>query len=236
MPGGARLLEYAAADPAWNMAVDEALVRHATEPTLRLYGWDPPAISLGRFQKASDPELAALLGAGLPVVRRMTGGGAIVHWHELTYSLTLPDTHDLVACSTEESYAGIHAPIQRALAAVGVTSSSRTVEAARSDPALCFHRVTSLDLVVGGLKLVGSAQRRTDGRVLQHGSIVLASNRLQPGTAALDDLLPTSPSAAGLAEQLAAAFAIVLGGLRSAALTDTERAHADKAAPGYRFC
>lgn len=235
MSGGARLLEYEVGDPAWNMAVDEALVRRATVPTLRLYGWSPPAISLGRFQRASDPEVRALIAHGLPVVRRMTGGGAIVHWHELTYSLTIPDDHPIVACSTKESYARIHAPIRRALESVGVRSSARDAPGGTSEPALCFHRVTALDLVVGELKLVGSAQRRTDGRVLQHGSIVLASNRLQPGTAAIDAVVGTAVAVETMADAMVEAFAGVLEDLEPGSLTSEERALAEKAAPGYRF-
>lgn len=216
------------------MAVDEALVRHASTPTLRLYGWDPPAVSLGRFQPGRV-ELDGLLDAGLPVVRRMTGGGAIVHWHELTYSITLPEDHPLVRCSTRESYARLHAPIRDALFAIGVEASARGAASEGPDPLLCFHRVTALDLVVGGLKLVGSAQRRTHGRVLQHGSIVLSANPLQPGTAALDTVLGRSVPAEELAEAVAHAFEGPLGGLEAGGLTDDERAAAEKAAPEYRF-
>jgi lipoate-protein ligase A len=228
------LLPYAAADPAWNMAVDGALVHHATTPTLRLYGWDPPAVSLGRFQPGRAA-LEGLLNAGLPVVRRMTGGGAIVHWHELTYSVTLPDEHPLVRCSTRESYAALHAPIKEALAALGVDASARQDPCDSPDPVLCFHRVTALDLVVGELKLVGSAQRRTRGRVLQHGSIVLAANPLQPGTAALDAILGRAIPPEDLAEAIVRAFDGPLGGLEPGRLTAVERAAAEKAAPECRF-
>lgn len=229
-----RLLPYAVADPAWNMAVDGALVHHATTPTLRLYGWDPPAVSLGRFQPGRA-DLGDLLDAGLPVVRRMTGGGAIVHWHELTYSVTLPADHPLVSCSTRESYAALHAPIKEALGAVGVDASAREESSDGPDPVLCFHRVTALDLVVGGLKLVGSAQRRAHGRVLQHGSIVLAANPLQPGTAALDAVLGRPVMPEELADAIIRAFDGPLGGLKTGQLSDVERAAAEKAAPGCRF-
>ncbi|NRA97525.1 MAG: lipoate--protein ligase family protein [Planctomycetes bacterium] len=228
------MLPYAAADPAWNMAVDGALVHHATMPTLRLYGWDPPAVSLGRFQPGRAA-LGGLLNAGLPVVRRITGGGAIVHWHELTYSVTLPDEHPLVRCSTRESYAALHAPIKEALAALGVDASTRQESSEGPDPVLCFHRVTALDLVVGELKLVGSAQRRTQGRVLQHGSIVLAANPLQPGTAALDAILGRTVPPEDLTEAIARAFDGPLGGLERGELTPVERAAAEKAVPECRF-
>ena len=235
MSGGARLLAFAAGDPAWNMAVDEALVRAASLPTLRLYGWSPPAISLGRFQKASEPDVAELLEAGLPVVRRMTGGGAIVHWHEVTYSLTVPEQHDLVSGSTRESYAAIHAPIRRALENLGVRSEVRDVAGGTREPALCFHRITSLDLVIGDLKLVGSAQRRTEGRVLQHGSIVLKQNPLQPGTADLESALGRSVEARDVVTALVTEFSRVLPGLSPGDLDASEQGIAEKVTSTYRF-
>ncbi len=229
-----RLLPYAAAEPAWNMAVDRALVHNATTPTLRLYGWATAAVSLGRFQPGRA-DLEGLLASGLAVVKRMTGGGAIVHWHELTYSVTLPEDHPLVSCPTRESYAALHAPIREALASIGVDTSTREGASPATDPVLCFHRVTTLDLVAGGRKLVGSAQRRTHGRVLQHGSIVLSVNPLQPGTAAIDDILGRPVPPEELAEAMTRAFDGPLGGLEVGELTDVERAAAEKAAPECRI-
>jgi lipoate-protein ligase A len=223
----ARLLPYAATAPTTNMAVDAAILAAADRPTLRFYGWDPPAISLGRFQGRRE-DLAPLLDAGLPVVRRMTGGGAIVHWHELTYSVFLPLEHPAIAgLGTSDSYAALHGPIVRALAEIGVDASSRgspPPPPGRS-PLLCFDRTTSLDLVARGRKLVGSAQRRARGRLLQHGSIILAPNALQPATASLEEILGVAPQAATLAEHIARHFATLLGPLDPGDLTSAELRH-----------
>ncbi|MAG58023.1 MAG: hypothetical protein CMJ83_17190 [Planctomycetes bacterium] len=231
-----RLLAYARHEPAWNMAVDEAVLRHGTVPTLRLYGWSPPGISLGRFQPGRM-DIGALADAGLPLVRRMTGGGAIVHWHEVTYSMTVAlDDPRLDGCDTEESYAVIHAPIREALQALGVATTGRGDGGhGRDGPVLCFDRATPLDLVVAGRKLVGSAQRRVAGRVLQHGSIVLSTNPLQPGTAALDDLLSRTVPADEVARGVAECFDLAFGPLAKGDLTPVERSFAEKMAPSYRF-
>ena len=232
----ARLLPFGMHDATWNMAVDEALLACATVPTLRLYGWRPPAISLGRFQGRRE-DIAPLLAAGLPVVRRITGGGAIVHWHEVTYSLVLPEDHPLIAGrQITESYAAIHAPVQVALLSLGVAASARPVmPQGGPDPLLCFERTTALDLVAAGAKLVGSAQRRTRGRVLQHGSLILAPNPFQPATASLEALLGQRPEARVVAQALATAFEEALGGLIPGDLGPAEAEHARKAAPRYRF-
>lgn len=214
------------------MAVDGAILAAADRPTLRFYGWDPPAISLGRFQGRRE-NLAPLLAAGLPVVRRMTGGGAIVHWHELTYSIFLPLEHPAIAdLSPPESYAALHRPLVEALAEIGVDATSREDPSASPShpPLLCFDRTTALDLVARGRKLVGSAQRRTRGRLLQHGSIILTPNPLQPGTASLEEILGTAPEPAALADRIARRFEAILGRLEPGDLSPAERAHADEIA------
>lgn len=233
---GFRLLPYACGAPEWNMAADEALLRLAREPTLRFYGWDPAAISLGRFQGRRE-DLSPLLGSGMPVVRRMTGGGAIVHASELTYSLTLPCHHPVLrGVARRASYSVLHAPIARTLERLGVPVSARpSGETGSHTPLLCFLRATDLDLLAAGRKLLGSAQRRTGARLLQHGSLLIHRHPLQPGTAALSDHLDPSPGPAALAEHLARAFEDLLGPARPGALTREERAAAQKAAPGYRF-
>ena len=235
--GPARLIPYRELAPAANMAVDEAIMHLALRPTLRFYGWDPPGISLGRFQKPGK-ELRLLQRAGLPAVRRMTGGGAIVHWHELTYSLCLPLDHPLIADITaRESYRVLHGPILLVLHELGIAAEARP--GAEPDPPdggrpfLCFDRATELDLVVAGKKLLGSAQRRARGRLLQHGSLILAPNRLQPGTAALSELQGGQPDPADLAHRLARSFEGMLGPLEAGELSVEEASHAEKVAEQY---
>jgi lipoate-protein ligase A len=205
------------------MAVDAALLARAREPVLRFYGWRPFALSLGRFQMEDEvPE--ALRESGLPRVRRMTGGGAILHAHELTYSLVLPLAHPvLLGAATRESYERLHGPIRRALASLGVDATPvQGGGAAAKEAFLCFHRQTPLDLVVRGRKLLGSAQRRTRGFVLQHGSLILRAHPLQPGTAALDDLLRAPLEPEELCELLTFHFAGLLGPFEPGTLTEEE--------------
>jgi lipoate-protein ligase A len=237
-----RLLTYAAAEPAWNMAVDEALLRLAPVPTLRFYGWNPPALSLGRFQEA-PADAREWAAEGLRVVRRMTGGGAIVHWHELTYAVTLPLDHELLrGAGTRESYARLHEPIREALARLGVESGPRPKDDARDakpdrgsrESFLCFHRTTTLDIVAAGRKLVGSAQRRTAGRLLQHGSIVLAENPWQQGTASLEAITGRRVDPAELARAIAEAFVARLGRVEAGTLGPDEDALAASLVDRYR--
>jgi len=226
----ARLIPFAAATPARNMALDAALLALADRSTLRLYAWAPHGVSLGRFQ--GPAEAAALAGAGLPMVRRMTGGGAIVHAHEVTYSVLVADDHPaLRGVDVKRSYAVLHGPVRVALAAFGVDVDVRDarVPTAADRDLLCFARATELDLVAAGRKITGSAQRRTPGRVLQHGSILLRSHPLQPGTASIEDVVGVAPAPEAFADALAQAFESLLGPLERGAATAAESAYADGA-------
>lgn len=230
--GPLRLLPLAAATPARNMAVDAALLEASRVPTLRLYLWRPHGVSLGRFQKAAG--LEPFRAAGLPVVRRMTGGGAIVHAHEVTYALLLPADHPQIAgADVKASYAALQAPIRAALAALGVGTTIRPepVADARAREFLCFARATELDLAADGGKLVGSAQRRIPGRVLQHGSILLRAHPLQPGTASVASVAGRDVDAEELARGLATSFAAAFGPLIPGTLTDDEEAEAARVEP-----
>jgi len=213
------------------MAIDRALLQAAREPTLRFYGWHPPAISLGCCQKNAT-ELAALSALGLPLVRRPSGGGAIVHWHELTYAVILPLGHPAIAgLSIQESYHALHEPILRALHKLGVLAARRQGLTSKdsSRAPLCFHRASELDLMLDDKKLLGSAQRRTRGRLLQHGSLLLQRNPLQERTAALADVLTPLPQAAALAEQIRHAFENLLGPLQRGSLQPVEQRLVQKA-------
>ncbi len=197
-----RLLTTWEAEPGFNMALDEALLEgDGAEPTLRFYTWRPEAVSLGYFQRWADLEP---LVAGRVAVRRATGGGAIHHAQELTFSIAAPLSHPLYRGDVRSSYARVHGAIAAALAQLGVRAEPRAGRGLRSDraeSAMCFHASTELDLVWDGRKGVGSAQRRARGRVLHHGSIKLGASPLEGEVATLERHAPDlSPD--GLAELL----------------------------------
>lgn len=188
------------------MALDEGLLQHGNStPVLRFYTWVPDTLSLGYFQRFEEVPQIARAGA---VVRRTTGGGAIHHAEELTYSMALPGGHALVAGEVRGSYERIHSALAHAFASLGVEASLRGDAALRSDDAgsaMCFHVSTPLDLTWSGAKGVGSAQRRSGGRVLHHGSIKLGTTPLEGPVATLRAAAPghaalSSPEA--LAEHL----------------------------------
>lgn len=182
-----RLITTWGAAPEFNMGLDEALLLTAGLPTtVRFYSWKPDTLSLGYFQKLADVPGAERAGA---LVRRITGGGAIHHVRELTFSISADLTLDLYSGSLHESYARVHRAIARALADFGVEAKPRGDRALASDrdgTGMCFHRSTSLDLAWGERKGVGSAQRRKSGRVLHHGSIKLGTSVLEGDIANLE--------------------------------------------------
>lgn len=196
-----RLLPYAVADGPHNMAADEALLEAAAagQASLRLYGWAEATVSLGYFQAEAlrrvDPHLA-----GLPFVRRPSGGATLVHHHELTYALALPAGPPW---QTGESWlCRMHQIIAAALAGLGVT-----VQAHAPAPAppfagvLCFQHFTAGDLLIGAAKVVGSAQRRQRGALMQHGGILLAAS---PHTPALPGIRELSGRSLSVEETCAA--------------------------------
>jgi lipoate-protein ligase A len=190
-PAELRLLVDAASNGVTNMARDEALLeavaRGESPPTLRFYQWDPPTVSLGYFQDYAEYEALPPPAGTLAVVRRTTGGGAILHDRELTYALVLPTWHPLLAGRPTALYAVMHDAIVAAIAP-GVAASRRGSDAedrAQRGPFFCFGRRHRDDVIVGGAKLAGSAQRRTQAAVLQHGSIILERRFAQQDSAAL---------------------------------------------------
>jgi lipoate-protein ligase A len=188
-------------DPAWNMAVDGALLALAEAPTLRFYGWRPHAVSLGYFQRLAD---FADLPAATPMVRRTTGGGAIHHGDELTFSLALDAA--LLPGAIAASYVLLHDALVRALDRLGVRCRRSTEGAmsARPEDRWCFAHPVQGDLLVDGRKLCGSAQRRVPGRrprVLHHGSLVIRRPEHTPFVAAIEDQIePTDDVRRGLHE------------------------------------
>lgn len=164
------------------MAVDESLLESAVSDevcTLRWYRWDQATISLGYFQK-NDSQAQQGPWKDLPIVRRLSGGGAILHHHELTYSFTIPASHPL-AKSPPELYVAIHQPLIDVLAAHDLPVAFRGVSfRSASEPFLCFGRGDERDLVYQGQKILGSAQRRRRGAIIQHGSLLLLTSDFAP--------------------------------------------------------
>jgi lipoate-protein ligase A len=189
-----RLITTWGAAPGFNMGLDEALLESAeSPPTLRFYTWHPAALSLGYFQRFDDVPAAAQTKA---VVRRITGGGAIHHANELTFSITAPLDHPVYAGPTAASYARVHAAIARSLRELGAPAAPRgdaPVVSDRPETGMCFHESTPLDLVWSARKGVGSAQRRKNGRVLHHGSIMLGPSPLEGDIATLAEFAKVTP-------------------------------------------
>ena len=199
-----------------NMALDQALAGEGAppEPAVRLYRWSPWTLSLGWFQAVAAEDLAPWREAGFDVTRRVTGGGAILHADEVTYSVVLPAGDIRIPRETAASYHWLHGAVQAALAEVGVAAAPRgDAEASGGrDPFFCFARTAAIDLVASGRKLVGSAQRRTAAAFLQHGSIPLSPNGTAPGATSVAEERGGSPiPPEALEEALGRAFGAVLG-------------------------
>jgi lipoate-protein ligase A len=180
-----RYLDTGPAPGAVNMAMDEKLLAEAVKgcavPILRFYTWDPPAVSLGRFQEvASSVNLAACRKHGIDIVRRITGGRAVLHRHELTYSVIAPVDNHLFPNDVLGTYKVLASGLLAGFVRLGVPAEmvSPTGERAgavnrdRSEPA-CFSSPSWYEILVHGRKIVGSAQRRLAGAFLQHGSILI---------------------------------------------------------------
>jgi lipoate-protein ligase A len=186
-----------------NMAADELLAAEAAEagrPLVRLYSWSEPTVSLGGFQKLADARACEAI-TGLPLVRRPSGGGAIIHGSDLTYAVAVPRHHPW-GREPQVLYDVFHAALVEILAGHGIAAAQhpgRDRAAGDDDRLLCFDRRARGDVVVAaaigddGHKILGSAQRRLRGAVLQHGSLLLerpaavAAEAAHPG---LFDLAP----------------------------------------------
>jgi lipoyl(octanoyl) transferase len=168
-----------------NMSVDEELLTRAQAgdavPLLRFYTWDPPAVSLGRFQKLEEAvDAAACKHRGFDVVRRITGGRAVLHNAELTYSVVSRIDNPLFPQDVLGTYKVIATGLLAGLAALGIDaemvsrggSHAALVNKSAKDPS-CFSSPSWYEIVVHGKKIVGSAQRRISGAFLQHGSILI---------------------------------------------------------------
>ncbi len=271
-----RFLDTGFRSGAWNMAIDETvLLSHArgeTPPTLRFFRWQPPCVSLGYFQSADDVDWEECARRGYDVVRRPTGGRAILHDEELTYSIVIADKEVEGGSSVLASYAALSQGLILGLKALGIeahlesrkthgsmevwecgSSPPRRVGEAVSPPrphaptpppfsgANCFAAAARCDLVVGGKKIVGSAQMRRGGVILQHGAVPLRLNveawqAVLPGTPDLrllaTDVNNESPQsvqyddlACALRQGFGAAFGVTL---QPAELTNWEHSKAQE--------
>jgi len=178
-----RLVLNDAADGATNMAVDEAIVESVAAgeapPTLRLYAWDPACLSLGHAQPFGVVDTAALAALGWDVVRRPTGGRALLHVDELTYAVIAPGSLPDLAGGILPSYRRLSLGLVAALRRLGVEADAPVGaspgDGDRSNP-VCFEVPSAYEITVGGKKLIGSAQLRRRNMVLQHGSLPLVGD------------------------------------------------------------
>lgn len=199
-----RILPHRIGTGPANMALDEALLEDvAADPSfayVRTYEWSTPTLSLGYFQNIAAAQAEPRFRSA-PIVRRSTGGGALWHDREITYAVIIPAPHPL-ARQAQAFYQIIHEAIATVIKARGLAISRRgdsshhpdgtmrRQASTRSDrPLLCFADQDAEDLVSNGVKIVGSAQRRRAGAVLQHGSVLLARSNLTPDLAGVADLL-----------------------------------------------
>ena len=206
-----RLLPTLIADGPEQMARDEALLEMSGPTTLRLYRWDPPTVSLGCFQDHTTA--TAVLPSGTAVVRRITGGGAIWHEHEVTYALAGVLGRDGLPERARDLYPLIHGAVLTALArrgaGLGLQSSSTGDRRYQAEPR-CFASPAADDLVhADGGKALGSAARARGTRCILHGSLKLASNHWD-GAAVTGCGLAWDAAAAALREGVCAALALPL--------------------------
>ena len=177
-----RLLITPPARGAWNMAADEAILdsigRGESLPTFRLYAWDPACLSLGHAQPFADVDTGRLHARGWKVVRRATGGRAILHTDELTYSVIGSAEEPLLAGGVLESYNRIAQALLLAVKNLELLvemKEGKTNDQAIPNP-VCFEVPSTYEITVGGKKLIGSAQARKKEGVLQHGSLPLTGD------------------------------------------------------------
>lgn len=180
-----RFVRSGACAPDVNMAVDEAMMKAVgageAPPTLRFYGWNPATLSIGYFQKAEDEiRLDELRTRGIGFVRRPTGGRAVLHDAEVTYSIVVPDKYPGLPTSVTESYRVLSEGLVHGFRALGLdaemvslASEEEKAKYASAGSSACFDSPSWYELVVDGRKVAGSAQVRQHGAVLQHGSILL---------------------------------------------------------------
>ena len=173
------IIEDSPRSGAANMAVDEAIAEAtaagAVPPTLRFYRWNPPTVSLGRHQKLADVDETQIAARGYDLVRRATGGRAILHVDELTYSVAGPIEEPRMAGGVMDAYLRFSNALLSGLSTLGLKAEKAggRTRAGRDLSAACFETPSAYEITAGGRKLMGSAQSRRKGYVLQHGSLPL---------------------------------------------------------------
>ena len=227
-----RFFDTGPLDGPGNMALDEALLScfdpKSSRPVFRLYGWSPPAFSVGKFQRPGDVlDLDRCSRDGVPVVRRVTGGGCIYHAEELTYSIVCAPEHISGVEGVKESYRKLCGFLLIAYRNLGLepafaVESDQVSQRLGEKTPLCFAGTEEYDITIGGRKLGGNAQRRTRGIIFQHGSIPLRDSLAAAapylrgdigaagGAASLEDL-GVNDSPERIKNRLAEAFAENLG-------------------------
>ena len=254
-----RLLITPPSSGAWNMALDEAILeaigRGEVHPTLRLFAWDPPCLSIGYAQPITDVDLIQLNDRGWGLVRRITGGRAILHTDELTYSVIGPAEDPILRGGVLESYQRISKALLSALQRLQIPAEALPNPKAPSgehqtQEPVCFEVPSNYEITINGKKLIGSAQARKKVGVLQHGTLplfgdltritqvlhfsdeeerTLAGNRLLERAttveSASDGLIPWDQAASAFQES----FEEILGiHLDPASLTEKEISHTEE--------
>lgn len=197
LPSCQLIVESSPADGDFNMALDAALLSlaiHRSESIVRIYRWKNPTVTLGYFQGSSAAFPPENSFRELPIVRRLSGGGAILHHHEWTYSCILPPCHP-ARHNPSQLYQTVHLALIKLLircrAPCRLRGDSGAGAPEPSEPFLCFLRGNANDIVhQSGNKVVGSAQRRRLGAILQHGSVLMQASCHTPNLPGLLDLSP----------------------------------------------
>jgi lipoate-protein ligase A len=244
MPREWRLIRDAAAPGAWNMGVDEALLATAIRdglPTLRFYRWEGFWLSLGRGQRLDPLRADACRTSGVGLVQRSTGGKAVLHGADLTYALAAPEV--ALPTGLAATYQTVNDALGTALASLGVAVDARckSFRTPGREVFDCFAHPAAHELVARGRKLAGSAQRRAQGGVLQHGSIRLESEPtpvreaagLAPGTATSLQELGYEGSLEALLEAITAALGSSLEACFEAGALDPAERQAARARKSF---
>jgi lipoate-protein ligase A len=214
-----RLVFTPPAPGAWNMAVDETLLEsvyhQVSPPTLRLYAWEPPCLSLGYAQPIQDVDQGRLQQHGWELVRRPTGGRAILHTDELTYSITAPETEPRLAGGVLESYLRLSTALVQALQQMELNVQTKELDPNNhTHPAagpVCFEVPSNYEITVNGKKLVGSAQARKKEGILQHGTLPLTGDLARITQGLVFDSEAQRTAAAQILLERATTVASVLG-------------------------
>jgi lipoate-protein ligase A len=236
-----RLISDPPARGTWNMAVDDVLLASAAAgiTTLRFYQWSEPTLSLGYFQAAAE-RVQHAASRNCPLVRRASGGGAIVHDRELTYSFAVPQDQRF-GTQAAALYDLFHDSLLGTLADFGVPATRCAARGHAPEQAsgrqefLCFQRHTRGDVLAAGHKIAGSAQRRQRGGLLQHGSILLGASPGAPELPGIAEIAGVPVGAGQLAAGWAARLARDVKWTLAVASLDAAERHEAAAREADRF-